>query len=73
MKAILVAALISIPACSADQTVKRAETAVEVNAYRVELLACKAAGKDAGSFAVYEECAQGVDAKHGLGKDAGHD
>lgn len=47
---------------------ERAAVALDLAEYRKELRACKELGKDAGSYAVYERCAEGVDKKHGVGR-----
>lgn len=51
---------------SAATQVQRAKNAIDVAAYDHELADCRAEGKDAGSFWVYERCAQEVDRKYGV-------
>lgn len=55
--------------CSDPKTPVRAVDAVSVASYATELDACLDQGKDAGSRAVYFDCAKRADVKYG--KDGG--
>lgn len=50
--------------CGCDRP-ERIRTAVTVSAYAQALDDCRALGKDAGSYDVYEACAKQADAKYG--------
>ena len=52
--------------CLGCSQASRALAGADVAAYKLELDACIAQGKDAGSLAVYETCARAADARHGL-------
>lgn len=52
--------------CVGCSQASRALAGADVAAYKLELDACIAQGKDAGSLAVYETCARAADARHGL-------
>ena len=56
------------PAAAAARSRRAVEgiAGADVAAYKLELDACIAQGKDAGSLAVYETCARAADARHGL-------
>lgn len=45
------------------------KTLIELAAYSAALDECRAIGKDAGSYSVYEKCAKNADDK--FGRDAG--
>jgi len=55
-------------ACSSES--KRAQNAVDLAGYSLALDECRAEGKDAGKYEVYESCAQKADLKYGH-KDGG--
>lgn len=59
-----------IAGCAAA-TPDRAGRAFDVAGHSVALAECRAEGKDAGSYAVYGRCADGVDRKFGLTDDGG--
>lgn len=52
--------------CSASQTARRATI---VGAYELELDGCTLRGREAGSYQVYEACADEVDRRFGLAKE----
>ena len=58
-------AMLGMVACS-PKVEQRAAVAAEVTTYALELAACRTAAKADGGMPVYEECAKGVDAKHGV-------
>jgi len=45
------------------------KTVVDLVGYSLALDKCKALGKDAGSYDVYEDCAQKADSKYGKHND----
>ena len=49
----------------------RAVAAVETAAYERDLDSCLVEGRRAHSLAVYEQCANEMDIKHGVSRDAG--
>jgi hypothetical protein len=46
---------------------ERLKAAADLAVYRQALLDCKEEGKDAGSLAVYTQCADEVDRRYGFG------
>ena len=58
-------ALVLMLSCS-PKVEQRAAVAAEVTTYALELAACRTAAKQDGGMPVYEACAKGVDAKHGV-------
>lgn len=44
---------------------QRASNAVDVAGYTLALEQCRAEGKDAGSYVIYEMCAEQADIKYG--------
>lgn len=49
-----------------NDNVERLADSAEVLRYKGELAVCRAEGKEAGSYAVYEACAHEIDIKEGL-------
>lgn len=65
----MVGMLLLVAACSSDQSAARAKNAIDLAGYQSALDDCRAQGKAAKSYDVYEACAQKADAKYG--KDGG--
>lgn len=59
---LLFAIVLVLPACGHEKAVS---TGIDLAGYQADLLVCKAEGKDAGAYAVYEQCAKEADRKHG--------
>lgn len=59
------AALVSTMFGACRQTAPRVQTFIELSGYASALDRCRELGRDAGSYAVYEDCAQKADAIYG--------
>lgn len=67
MKELLIILTVALAACSpADATAARAKNAIDLAGYQSALDDCRAQGKAAHSYDVYEACAQKADTKFGL-------
>lgn len=51
--------------CGNGTKAPSASTMLQLEGYTTELDRCRAMGKDAGSYQVYEDCAQRADARYG--------
>jgi hypothetical protein len=65
MAAGMIYALLALSCCSAPPNTPNANTILQLSGYSTALEQCRAEGKDAGSYDVYEQCAQKADAAWG--------